>query len=56
MADRTELKANLKKIGNMTVDKFQNQLEEYKVGHSNDCQIIDNFIFDLAKALSESKE
>ena len=56
MTYETELRANLKKISNMTVDEFQTQLEDNNVGHLNEIEVIDTFIFDLAKALSESKE
>jgi hypothetical protein len=35
----------------MTVDEFQTQLEKHKI----DANTMDNYVFDLAKALMKSK-
>jgi|TARA_R100000081_G_C4670347_1_gene92179 hypothetical protein len=38
-------------VSSMTVDEFQTQLEKHKI----ESNTIDNYVFDLAKALKESK-
>ena len=38
-------------VSMMTVDEFQTQLEKHKI----ECNTMDNYIFDLAKALKKSK-
>ena len=38
------------KVTSMTVDEFQNQLEKHKI----ECSTMDNYVFDLAKAIKES--
>ncbi len=40
------------KVTSMTVDEFQTQLEKHKI----ECSSIDNYVFDLAKAIKESKD
>ena len=37
-------------VSRMTVDEFQTELEKHKI----DCNTIDNYVFDLAKAIKES--
>ena len=39
-------------VNSMTVDEFQTALEKYKI----DSNTLDNYVFDLAKALKESKD
>jgi len=47
-----DLQIALNKVSSMTVDKFQTQLEKHKI----DANTMDNYVFDLAKALMRSKE
>ena len=52
--DRNEewrLQTALGIVSRMTVDEFQTELEKHKI----DCNTIDNYVFDLAKALTETK-
>ena len=42
----------LKTVSMMTVDEFQNQLEKHKI----ECNTMDNYVFDLAKAIKESSK
>ena len=46
-----DLQIALNKVTSMRVDKFQTELEK----HNIDANTMDNFIFDLAKALMRSK-
>tara|TARA_R100000426_G_scaffold4269_4_gene6636 strand:+ start:533 stop:697 length:165 start_codon:yes stop_codon:yes gene_type:complete len=39
-------------VSRMTVDEFQTELEKHKI----DCNTIDNYVFDLAKAIKESSK
>lgn len=39
-------------VSRMTVDEFQNELEKYKI----ECNTIDNYVFDLAKAIKENNK
>ena len=39
-------------VSSMTVNEFQNQLEKHKI----ECNTIDNYVFDLAKAIMESSD
>ncbi len=41
---------DLNKVTSMTVDEFQTQLEKHKI----ECNTMDNYVFDLAKAIKES--
>ena len=49
--DDWDLQIALNKVSSMTVDKFQTQLEKHKI----DANTMDNYVFDLAKALMRSK-
>ena len=40
----------LNTVSMMTVDEFQTQLEKHKI----ECNTMDNYVFDLAKAIKES--
>ena len=42
----------LKTVSMMTVDEFQNQLEKHKI----ECNTMDNYVFDLAKAIKENND
>tara|TARA_R100000742_G_C4240654_1_gene60419 strand:+ start:364 stop:546 length:183 start_codon:yes stop_codon:yes gene_type:complete len=48
---KLDLELALIKISAMSVDDFQNNLEKYKI----DNNIIDNYVFDLAKSLMEEE-
>tara|TARA_R100001509_G_scaffold146737_1_gene103843 strand:- start:305 stop:481 length:177 start_codon:yes stop_codon:yes gene_type:complete len=39
-------------VSRMTVDEFQNELEKHKI----ECNTMDNYVFDLAKAIKESND
>jgi len=49
--EKWDLQIALNKVSSMTVDKFQTQLEKHKI----DANTMDNYVFDLAKALMRSK-
>lgn len=46
-----QMQTALNIVSSMTVDEFQTQLEKHKI----ESNTMDNYIFDLAKALKESK-
>ena len=47
--DEWKMQCALNTVSMMTVDEFQTQLEKYKI----ESNTMDNYIFDLAKALKE---
>ena len=46
------LQTALSIVSRMTVDEFQTELEKHKI----DCNTMDNYVFDLAKAIKESSK
>lgn len=46
-----KMQCALNTVSMMTVDEFQTQLEKHKI----ESNTMDNYVFDLAKALKESK-
>ena len=46
-----QMQTALNIVSSMTVDEFQTKLEKHKI----DSNTLDNYIFDLAKALKERK-
>lgn len=46
-----QMQTALNIVSSMTVDEFQTQLEKHKI----ESNTMDNYVFDLAKALKESK-
>ena len=50
--DKWKLNCALGIVSRMTVDKFQTELEKYKI----ESNTMDNYVFDLAKAIKESKD
>lgn len=48
--DKWKLNCALGIVSRMTVDEFQTELEKHKI----ECNTIDNYVFDLAKAIKES--
>ena len=49
--DKWKLNCALGIVSRMTVDEFQTELEKHKIQSNT----MDNYVFDLAKALKESK-
>jgi hypothetical protein len=48
--DKWKLNCALGIVSRMTVDEFQTELEKHKI----ECNTMDNYVFDLAKAIKES--
>ena len=48
--DKCKLNCALGIVSRMTVEEFQTELEKHKI----ECNTIDNYVFDLAKAIKES--
>ena len=48
--EKWRLQTALGIVSRMTVDEFQTELEKHKI----ECNTIDNYVFDLAKAIKES--
>ena len=48
--EKWRMKCALNTVSMLTVDEFQTQLEKHKI----ECNTIDNYVFDLAKAIKES--
>ena len=48
--EKLDFEQRLDKINNMSVQRFQNELEK----HNIECKILDNYVFDLATALKKS--
>ena len=49
--EKWQMRTALNIVSSMTVDEFKTQLEKHKI----ESNTMDNYIFDLAKALKESK-
>lgn len=47
-----KLQIHMNIVSSMTVNEFQNQLEKHKI----ECNTIDNYVFDLAKAIMENSD
>ena len=50
--DKWKLNCALGIVSRMTVDEFQTELEKHKIQSNT----MDNYVFDLAKAIKESKD
>ena len=50
--EKNAMKVSLAIVSQMSVEDFQTELENHKI----ESNTIDNYIFDLAKALSESNK
>ena len=50
--DKWRLETALGIVSRMTVDEFQTELEKHKI----ECNTMDNYVFDLAKAIKESSK
>ena len=48
--DEWRMQCALGMVSRMTVDEFQTELEKHKI----ECNTMDNYVFDLAKAIKES--
>jgi len=50
--DEWKLQTALGIVSRMTIDEFQTELEKHKI----ECSSIDNYVYDLAKAIKESSK
>ena len=50
--EKWKLNCALGIVSRMTVDEFQTELEKHKI----ECNTMDNYVFDLAKAIKESAD